>query len=164
MKPIRTAIFGLCLCLLLLATAGRGQAEVSVNDPPIYDEKADGSQQIKDALAVAAREHKRVLIQFGANWCIWCHRLHHTFETDPEVAEVLKRNYVVVLVDVNEDHNAAVDAKYGHPTQLGLPVLVVLDSDGTQLTTEDSSKLEEGKGHSPAKILDFLKTESWPEK
>jgi len=35
-------------------------------------------------------------------------------------------------------------------------VLVVLDSDGKQLTTKDSGELEEGEGHSPAKITAFL--------
>jgi hypothetical protein len=63
-------------------------------------------------------------------------------------------------VDVNRrngtDRNADVIARYGNPVKLGIPVLVVLDSDGKQLCTKDSGELEEGHGHSPAKILDFL--------
>ena len=47
--------------------------------------------------------------------------------------------------------------KYGNPIEHGIPVLVVLDSDGKQLTTKDSGELEEGEGHSPAKILAFLR-------
>jgi hypothetical protein len=49
-----------------------------------------------------------------------------------------------------------VDAKYGHPTHFGLPVLLILDADGKQLTTKDSGELEEGDHHSPAKVMAFL--------
>ena len=52
-------------------------ADVSRPAPPnIYDESLDGSGQIADALTIAKKENKRVLLQFGANWCGWCHKLH----------------------------------------------------------------------------------------
>jgi hypothetical protein len=46
--------------------------------------------------------------------------------------------------------------KYGNPTKHGLPVLVVLDSDGKQLTTQDTGQLEQGDHHDPAKVIAFL--------
>jgi hypothetical protein len=46
---------------------------------------------------------------------------------------------------------------YGNPTRLGLPVLVVLDADGRQLTTQSTGDLEKGNAHDPAKVLAFLK-------
>jgi hypothetical protein len=64
------------------------------------------------------------------------------------------------MVDVNTRNgtkrNADVNARYGTPTAHGIPVLVVLDADGKQLTTKDTGELEEGEGHSPARILAFL--------
>lgn len=126
--------------------------------PPIYDEKADGTQQITNALATAKADHKRVLLMFGANWCGWCHKLHNLFGSDKEIGETLKANYVVVLIDVNQGHNKEVNTRYGNPMKHGLPVLVVLDSDGKQLTTKDTGELEEGDHHSPKKVLEFLKT------
>ena len=152
-------IIALCLGGAPFALAPRGFAAGAGQDVPIYNESANATQQIDSAIAVATKEHKHVLLQFGANWCIWCHRLHHTFETDPPVAAMLKQHYVVVLVDVNKGHNQDLVSRYGDPTRLGLPVLVVLDENGKQLTTEDSSKLEEGDHHSPAKILAFLQSE-----
>jgi thioredoxin-related protein len=126
--------------------------------PPIYDENADGTKQVADALATAQKDHKRVLLMFGANWCGWCHKLHHLFDTDQAVNETLKTNFVIVLIDVNKGHNKEVDGKYGHPIQHGLPVLVVLEPDGKQLTTKDTGELEEADHHSPQKVLEFLKT------
>jgi len=79
----------------------------------------------------------------------------------------LNENYVLVLIDVDlvggQKHNAEVLKKYGNPTRLGLPVLIVLDVDGTQLTTKDTAELEEGDHHDPEKVVVFL--DQWkPEK
>ncbi|MCX6921648.1 MAG: thioredoxin family protein [Verrucomicrobia bacterium] len=124
--------------------------------PAIYDEKADGAKQISEALAVAKKENQRVLLQFGANWCGWCHKLHKLFESDAQIAAKLKQSYVVVLVDVNKGHNEDINKRYGNPTRLGLPAIVILDADGKLLTTQDSGKLEEGDHHDPKKVLAFL--------
>jgi len=131
--------------------------------PAIYDTKADGEKQIADALKIAASGNKRVLLQFGANWCVWCHRLHGLLKEDARVEAKLKESYELVLIDVDtvdgKQHNEKVDAKYGNPMKLGLPVLVVLDSDGKQLTTQSTEVFEVEDHHDPVKILAFL--EKW---
>src|SRR5215471_11479703 len=80
-------------------------AESAKTDRPnIYDESLDGMKQIANAVTTAKKENKRVLLQFGANWCGWCHKLHNLFQTDPQIAATLKAAYVVVLIDVNKGH------------------------------------------------------------
>jgi thiol-disulfide isomerase/thioredoxin len=125
--------------------------------PNIYDESADGSKQISEALVMAKKENKHILLQFGANWCSWCHKLHKLFDSDNRIAGELKSSYVVVLIDVNKEHNKDIDTKYGNPTRFGLPVIVILDADGKQLTTQDTGKLEEGDHHDPEKVAAFLR-------
>jgi thioredoxin-related protein len=126
----------------------------------IYDPQVDAAVDIAAALETATKEQKNVLLMFGANWCIWCHRLHETLQTDPLVAAELKENYVVVMVDVNTRNgtkrNADVNTRYGNPIQFGLPVLVVLDAEGKVLTTQETGALEDGNGHDPAKVVAFL--------
>jgi thiol:disulfide interchange protein len=124
--------------------------------PALYDVKADGEKQIAEALVKARQEHKRVLLQFGANWCGWCHKLHQLFVADAKIAEQLRRAYVVVMIDVDQGHNEAVVKRYGNPTRFGLPVIVVLDAQGKPLVTQDTGKLEAGDHHSPEKVLAFL--------
>jgi thiol-disulfide isomerase/thioredoxin len=126
----------------------------------IYDESLDGSKQIADALIIARKDRKRVLLQFGANWCSWCQKLHKLFQTDKRVAKELERNYVIVMIDMNNGHNKDVNKKYGNPTRFGLPAIVVLDTDGKQLTTQNTGDLEEGDHHSPEKVTAFLKESS----
>ena len=160
---MRTRIVPAALLLWLVFTLNTWPGPVHAADAPkgtrpiIYDESADGSKQIADALVSAKQEHKHVLLQFGANWCGWCHLLHKLFDTNSDIAGKLKSDYVVVMIDVNNGHNKDIDTNYGHPTQHGLPVIVVLDADGKQLTTQDTGKLEEGDHHSPEKVMAFLK-------
>ena len=130
--------------------------------PDIYDRTADGTAQIATAVTQAKAEHKHVLVDLGANWCSWCRRLKQTMESDATVAKTLQDNFVLVLVDVNhrqgKQRNDAVNDKYGNPMAQGLPVLVVLDAGGKQLTTQESGALEDGKeAHDPAKIIAFLR-------
>ncbi len=129
--------------------------------PDIYNTTADAAPTIAQALELAKKQNKHVLLDFGANWCVWCHRLHQLFTTDPRVRTELKRSFITVMIDVNKrngvDRNAGVNEYYGNPTQHGLPVLVVLDASGRRLHTQETGALEEGPAHDPAKVLAFLK-------
>ena len=113
--------------------------------PDIFDPKAKAEKLVNDAVAQSGPENKRVLLLFGANWCPWCRTLHRVLTTDTVIAESLRRSFVLVPVDANtrndRNRNAAVVERYGNPLQHGLPVFVVLDSDGTQLTTRETASL-----------------------
>ncbi len=131
--------------------------------PDIYNTAANAAPAIGEALKLAKQQHKHVLLDFGANWCIWCRRLHSLFTTDARIRSALQRDYITVMIDVNKRNgtarNADVDTYYGKPTQHGLPVLVVLDASGRRLHTQETGALEEGSAHSPEKVLAFL--EKW---
>src|SRR5262249_10568765 len=107
-------------------------------------------------VAQAKKENKRVLLQFGANWCPWCHKLNKLFETDKGIHDELSGHFVVALIDVNKGHNKDLIMKYG-TEKLGLPFIVIVDADGKHVTTQNSDQLEEGKQHSPEKVTAFLK-------
>ncbi|HVU16211.1 MAG TPA: thioredoxin family protein [Candidatus Didemnitutus sp.] len=159
----------LATCVVLLGvTLLRAEPEYPKLGPDIYDTKADGSTLVENAIVTANATHRRILLDFGANWCVWCRRLHHTFETDPTVRKALEDNFVVVMIDANnrdgKDRNASLNRYYENPLKEGLPVLVVLEKDGRQLKTQDTALFENGKdGHDPKKIVAFL-TEWAPKK
>jgi thiol:disulfide interchange protein len=149
------------LAILVFATIASAEPEYPQMGPDLYDPKSDGEAQITAALVTAKAEHKNVLLMFGANWCIWCRRLDHTFATDATVAASLKQNYVLVLIDSNwrhgEKRNHAINLRYDNPLKEGLPVLVVLNPAGKKLTTQETGALEDGRSaHDPAKVNAFL--------
>ncbi len=139
----------LLLLLLMLAWAApplRADPEYRAMGPDIFDRQAKGEVLIDQAVARAQREHKRIVLVFGANWCPWCRRLHQIFSEAPTVRARLRDDFVLVYVDANtrndKRRNAAVQEQYGNPIQKhGLPVMVVLDLDGKQLTTRETSSL-----------------------
>ena len=148
--------------LLVLASAPLvAVPEYPTMGPDIFDAGAKAETLIKDATVQAARENKRVLLLFGANWCPWCRRLHQALSSDPRVSERLRQHFILVYLDANtrndRKRNAAVIERYGNPLQYGLPVFVVLDAKGERLATQETASLSDptGKG-TVEKILAFL--------
>lgn len=125
-------------------------------DKPIYDANADAKAEIKQALAGAAKEHKRVLLVFGANWCYDCHVLDLAFQR-PELASVLKQSYEVVHVDVGEyDKNMDLAQQYEVPLKKGVPALAVLDSKGKLLYSQQGGEFEKARSLAPEDLMAFL--------
>ncbi|MCA8948119.1 MAG: thioredoxin family protein [Planctomycetes bacterium] len=128
--------------------------------PPVYDEAADGKQVVAAAIAKAKHENRRVLIQWGANWCGWCKWLAGTMKSDRDVAHELLYEYVVVHVDVGRfDKNLDLAKSLGAEFK-AIPFLTVLDGDGKAIVQQNTEPFEinEGdkRGHDPAKLLEFL--------
>jgi len=144
----------ICVCFAIWQS---NQPVLSADTKPkLYDESADGKKQIADALLIAKKDNRHLLLQYGANWCGWCHRLHKLLETDPEIHSKLTADYVLVLIDVNQGHNQDLLRKYGEIASFGLPSIVILDADGKVVTTKNTAELEEGDHHDPKKVLSFL--------
>ncbi len=156
----RTVFLAAAMFLAAASATSAEEGAKKLGPPSIYDTKIDGDKQIAAALVKASRDNKRVLLQFGADWCIWCHRMHDLLESDPQISKTMLHEYELVLIDIAEvdgmKHNAQVDSRYGRPTRHGLPVWVVLGADGRQLTTIQTEPLESGDGYDTAKVLDVL--------
>lgn len=133
-------------------------APVKKEEVHLYTPSADAKADIKAAIAKANKEGKNVLLQLGGNWCIWCIRFHDLVDSTATLKTELDKNFVTVLVNYSpENKNEEVLASLGYPQRFGFPVFVILDGKGKQLHIQDSSYLEEGKGHSPKKVLNFFK-------
>jgi thioredoxin 1 len=123
----------------------------------IYAPGMDAHEEIKEAIARAAKEHKNVLIVFGANWCYDCHVLDLAFHR-PDLAGVLQRNYEVVHVDVGEgDKNQDIMQEYQVPMKKGIPALAVLDSKGKLLYSQQGGEFEKARSLAPEDLMAFLK-------
>jgi len=56
----------------------------------------------EEAFEKARREDKPVLVDVGASWCHWCHVMDETTYSDPEIAEVINKEFVAIKVDRDE--------------------------------------------------------------
>lgn len=122
----------------------------------IYPPDADAHAEIKEALATAARVHKRVLLVFGASWCYDCHVLDLAFHRD-DLASVVEKNYEVVHVDIGEgDKNQDLMKQYQVPMDKGIPAIAVLDTDGKLLYSQKNGEFEKARALDSATLLAFL--------
>jgi len=132
------------LVLVFLLCLGVARAA----DEPIYDEKADASQQIAAALAAASQQGKparNIVLVFGANWCPDCHALDDNMH-EAELAALLEKEFAVVNIDVGRmDKNLDVVRKYGVPIRRGIPALAVLDSKGKVLYAMDQGQFADAR-------------------
>ncbi|KAB8180853.1 thioredoxin family protein [Microbispora catharanthi] len=108
--------------------------------PDHYDPARDPAADLKTALTLAASDGKKVLIDFGADWCPDCKVLDKLFQSK-QTKPLLQRNYHLVAVDVGEfDRNLDFAAKYVKLETSGIPALVVLAPGGRVLVhTNDGS-------------------------
>ena len=135
-------------------------------DPPksaatdwiIYDPDLDAPAAIEAALAMAKVDGKHVLLDFGADWCPDCHVLDSYFR-DPRAKAILDKSYHVVRIDVGYvDNNLGTVRKYGNPTGVGIPSVVVLDSDGATLVDTAAGELADSSRYTADDIVTFLST------
>jgi len=138
------------------ATQNAGQTPPEKQERVKFDPKRDAAKDIADAIALAQKNKKRIILDVGGEWCVWCHRLDEFFIENKEAATILKEKYIVVKVNFSpENKNEAVLSKY--PAIKGYPHLFVLDKDGKLLHSQDTGLLETGDRHDPAKVIPFLK-------
>jgi hypothetical protein len=122
----------------------------------IYPGGVDAKSEIKDALQRASKEHKRVLLVFGANWCYDCHVLDLAFQRG-DLAPLLAANYEVVHVDVGEgDKNQDLMQLYQVPMAKGIPALAVLDGTGKLLYSQQHGEFEKARALTPEVLAAFL--------
>jgi thiol:disulfide interchange protein len=152
---------GSVLILLVLSATGAFaqwrrtplQPPASPN-PKLYDTTANAQQEIRRAQLAAAREHKRILLVFGGNWCIDCHVLDNAFH-QPRIVPLLKDNFIVLHVDVGEyTKNLALAQKYHIDLKKGVPSIAVLETTGAFLYS--TSEFEKARVLSEQDVVDFL--------
>jgi thioredoxin 1 len=81
------------------------------------------------AIERAQSEGKPVLVNFYADWCVWCKRLESTTLRDAKVAALLSDRVVPVNLDVDGD-GRELSNQYRVD---GLPTVLVLDASGREI-------------------------------
>ena len=122
----------------------------------LYSETADPQADIAAGLAEAKREHKRVILDFGGDWCGDCQVLDIYAHQAPN-EELLDKNFVLVHVWIGHmDRNIDVAAKYGVPISRGVPALAVLAPDGKVVYSQATGEFADMRHMDPGSLTEFL--------
>jgi thioredoxin-related protein len=162
---MKTAILSMFTLIVLTISPLLAQPIDSTESRPEqhqnFDPARDAKKDIQDAIVLAKKSNKRILLDVGGEWCIWCHRLDSLFIQNKDLENYLNKHYVVVKLNVSkENENKVVLSKY--PKVAGYPHIFVLTSNGKLLHSQDTGELEfpkdyPFKGHDKTKVFAFLK-------
>lgn len=134
-------------------------ATLAVPPAPSFPEPARAAADIQAALVRAKASHKRVLLDFGANWCPDCRALDADFQL-PANRALLQAHYEVVHINVCRfDCNQALAAHYGVPLNKGIPALAVVDADGKLIYSQRHGEFNSMRSTDPRSLTTFL--ERW---
>jgi thiol:disulfide interchange protein len=163
----------LCAALLLVAGCNKnaqqsaGSAATAAPAPAptaepvpsartIYPDPSVAKTEINESLQRAKARHKRVILDFGGNWCGDCQVLDIYFH-DPANKALLEDNFELVDVNIGRyDANQDIAERYGIPLKRGVPALVVLSPEGKVLLAQTHGEFETMRNLQSSNLTKFL--------
>lgn len=140
-------------------TAAPKVSETSAN--PIaapYPDSSLAPVQVKEAFATAKKTGRKVLLDFGANWCPDCRMLAGVFAL-PDAQGWLESQFVIVPVNVDRfTSNMDIALKYGVQVK-SIPTVIIVTPDGRPLNGDASLTLGHARSMPPQVTLDLIS--SW---
>lgn len=122
------------LVLILLIAIAYGTYNISLSDFKLSDANYSylggitWSRSLDASLQKAQQENKPVAIYFWAIWCQYCAKFQSDTLGNPQVKEILEKDYVLVAMDLDIDRDVA--RKYGASYP---PYVLFLDEKGNVL-------------------------------
>ena len=122
----------------------------------IYPDPLQAKADLAAALKTASASHKRILLDFGGDWCGDCQVLDLYFH-DAANRPILEANFVLVHVNIGHmDANQEIAEKYGVPLHKGVPALAVLDEKGALLYSQKTGEFEDMRNMESGAVTKFL--------
>ena len=122
----------------------------------VYPDAASAHTDLAAALKQAKAEHKRIILDFGGDWCGDCQVLDIYLHQSPN-NELVAKHFVVVHVNVGHfDQNTDIAKTYNIPLNKGVPALAVLDEHGKLLYAQKTGEFEDMRNMSAKSVTEFL--------
>ena len=112
---------------------------------------------VQSAIKEAKKTNKRVIVDFGGDWCTDCKILDINLKK-PENAALLAKHYVMVHVNVGNKgitDNFEVADRYGIPLKKGVPALAVLNGEGRVVYAQKNGEFESMRKMDHQTVNDF---------
>lgn len=133
-------------------TAAASSTYVPVHD---FDPRRDPGADLQSAMLEAQRTGKRIILDVGGDWCVYCHQLEQLFKEHPELVRLRDEHFLTVAVYYGSDNKNPKFLSHYAKVQ-GIPHLYVLDDHGRLLRSQHMVELREQGAYSPEKMKEFL--------
>jgi thioredoxin 1 len=142
--------------LVLASMLALGASSARPASREIYPDPSQARTDLAAALKTAAQTHKRVLIDFGGNWCGDCQVLDYYFH-DEKNLQLLESNFVLVHINIGHmDENVDIAHRYDVPLERGVPALAVLSDNGKLLFSQKQGEFEAMRRMESSSVTAFL--------
>ncbi|MCK5335649.1 MAG: thioredoxin family protein [Gammaproteobacteria bacterium] len=120
-----------------------------------YNPKSNPFDDGRNALKLAKETNRRVLIEVGGDWCMYCHVLDRFIKSNPEIEKRLYETFVVLKVNYSdENRNREFLSSFGRIP--GYPHLFITESSGKVVYSNDIRDMSDSGRLSKIKMLRFL--------
>jgi thiol:disulfide interchange protein len=155
MKTLLQSLFALALTAALALP-------ICAEPKHIYPAPEQAPADISAALLKARNTHRRILLDFGGDWCGDC-QLLDIYLHQPENLKLLDAHFLLVHINIGHtDKNLELAEQYGIPLKKGVPALAVLDSRGRLLYSQRNGEFEAMRSMDPTSVRQFLVTWGTP--
>ena len=142
--------------LMVIAILGMTGSLALAAAREIYPDPSEARADLASALKTAAANHKRVIVDFGGNWCGDCQVLDMYFHNEQN-RPILEANFVLVHINVGHiDENLDIAEQWGIPLTRGVPALAVLSDKGKLIYAQRSAEFERMRAVQPGEVTKFL--------
>jgi len=112
-------IFVFIIAALLFASSSISDAEVHFKD-----------LSFADALKLARKERKIIMVDYYTTWCRWCKQLDHDTYSSDELGKYADENIISLKLDAEKGEGVAL-AKRANIS--GFPTIVFYNADGKEI-------------------------------
>ncbi len=121
-----------------------------------FDPARNPQKDLEETIKDAQKTNRRIILDVGGEWCIWCHRIDEFIEKNPEIKDFLNKKFIVLKVNFSEENkNEKFLSQY--PKVEGYPHFFVLSKKGKLLQSQNTGLLEKDKSYDVEKFMKFLK-------
>jgi thioredoxin 1 len=125
--------------------------------PDIYPPPEEAQADLVAALKLAAAQHRRVIVDFGGNWCTDCHVLDN-YMHDSTNQPLIDASFLVVHVNVGRiDQNLDIAERYGIQLKKGVPAVAVLTSQGKLIYSQTEGEFQDMRHMDSGALTEFLR-------
>lgn len=120
-----------------------------------FDPAKNPTDDLKITIENAQQSDKRIILDVGGEWCIWCHRIDTFMHNTKEIKSLLNENFIILKINFSkENKNETFLSQY--PAIEGYPHFFVLDKNGNLLHSQNTGDLEKDKDYDKEKFIEFL--------
>lgn len=152
-------LFKLLLSLLMLFPVSVILASTSLKQQPVYSLKYDPERNAFDdgraALKLAQETNRRVMIEVGGDWCMYCHIFDRFVHSYKEVTKQFFNTFVLLKVNVS-DENTNKEFLSNFQGINGYPYIFITETNGKVIYANDMREMTIKGQPDKEKMFKFL--------